>query len=84
MPTRQRICIVINSVWLLNTRGNQRNKSSQFGCSLGYSPFILPTQQRINQPLAGFCFLGKYVEICIYCYNLIKIMIRNVGIELAT
>ncbi|QXE24114.1 hypothetical protein B6N60_02818 [Richelia sinica FACHB-800] len=49
------------------------------------SPLILPTQQQINQPVAGFCFLSpalfKKRYFMLRCNNTIG---RKVSAELAT
>lgn len=48
------------------------------------SPFILPTQQQINQPVAGFCFqyllLLKKMYFMLRCNNTIA---KTVGAKLA-
>lgn len=46
--------------------------------------FILPTQRRMNQPMAGFCFRLDAVVNCVTCYNKFGVATGNVGIELAT
>lgn len=49
------------------------------------SPLIFPTQQQINQPVAGFCFqyllLLKKMYFMLRCNHTIA---KNVGVELAT